>query len=76
MPSVFGHVGTEYATQVVVNNQAPTATFGNDGPVEEGQQATIFFTDQADSAGDLAAAVLAARVAGPYEGGRRDSRCE
>jgi hypothetical protein len=39
---------TEYTTGVAVNNVAPTATLGNNGPVNEGSPATISFSVQFD----------------------------
>jgi len=39
---------TEYTTVVTVNNVAPTATLGNNGPVAEGSPATISFSAQSD----------------------------
>jgi hypothetical protein len=47
---------TEKSGTVTVANVAPTATLGNDGPVVEGDDATIAFTGASDpSAGDSAA---------------------
>jgi hypothetical protein len=47
---------TEYTTTVVVNNVAPTAILGNNGPVNEGSPATITFSGQSDpSSTDTAA---------------------
>src|SRR5205823_7233794 len=47
---------TEYTTDVVVNDVAPTATLGNSGPIAEGGSATISFSNQFDpSAADVAA---------------------
>jgi hypothetical protein len=45
------------AVQIVaIANVAPTATFSNDGPVDEGSPATVSFSNQSDpSAGDTAA---------------------
>ncbi|MEX2307120.1 MAG: hypothetical protein WD738_05985 [Pirellulales bacterium] len=41
---------------VIVNNVAPTATLANNGPVDEGSGATVFFMDQFDpSTADTAA---------------------
>jgi len=34
--------------ELVVNNVAPTATFGNDGPVDEGSSFSLFLTDPFD----------------------------
>ena len=34
--------------ELIVNNVAPTATFDNDGPVDEGGAANVIFSDQAD----------------------------
>ena len=45
---------SEYTTDVVVDNLAPTATFGDSGPIDEGQQVTLSFTDQSDSDADMA----------------------
>ena len=39
---------TEYNTDVIVNNVAPTATLGNNGPVGEGSPAAVSFTNQFD----------------------------
>jgi Big-like domain-containing protein/PKD domain-containing protein len=45
-------------TVLTVENVAPTATFSNDGPVDEGSTATVTFAGQSDpSADDLAALV-------------------
>jgi hypothetical protein len=42
--------------QVSVNNVAPTATFSNNGPVDEGSPVTVSFSDQSDpSTADAAA---------------------
>ena len=38
----------EYTTDITVNNVAPTATLGNDGPVDEGSTGTVGFTDALD----------------------------
>jgi len=38
----------EYTTVVTVNNVAPTATFGNDGPKNEGSIVTVLFSNQDD----------------------------
>lgn len=41
---------------LVVNNVSPTATFGNDGPVEEGSAFSLLLTDPVDpSSADIAA---------------------
>jgi hypothetical protein len=42
---------TQYETDVVVNSVAPTATFANDGPIDEGSSATISFTNPLDPSG-------------------------
>jgi LPXTG-motif cell wall-anchored protein len=39
---------TDYMTDIVVTNVAPTATIGNNGPVAEGSTATVTFTGQSD----------------------------
>ncbi len=39
---------TEYSGSVTINNVAPTATFGNNGPVNEGSPATVSFSNQQD----------------------------
>jgi hypothetical protein len=39
---------SDYSTVVTVGNVAPTASLGNDGPIEEGGSATISFADQLD----------------------------
>ena len=39
---------SEYTTDVTVNNVAPTATLGNNGPVNEGSSATVSFTSPSD----------------------------
>jgi subtilisin-like proprotein convertase family protein len=39
---------TEYTTGVTVDNVAPTATLGNDGPMDEGSVGTISFSGQYD----------------------------
>lgn len=39
---------TEYTTEVVVNNVAPTADFGNDGPKDEGSAVTLSFSNVYD----------------------------
>ena len=39
---------TDYLTTVMVNNVAPTATLGNDGPKNEGSVVTVSFTNQYD----------------------------
>jgi hypothetical protein len=39
---------TDYTTQLVVNNVAPTATLSNDGPVNEGSVAHVSFGGQSD----------------------------
>lgn len=39
---------SEHATQVTVNNVAPTAALGNDGPVGEGGRATVSFSNAFD----------------------------
>jgi hypothetical protein len=39
---------TRYTTTVVVNNVAPTAALGNNGPINEGGTATISFSGQSD----------------------------
>ncbi len=39
---------TEYTTVVTVDNVAPTASLGNNGPVDEGSPATISFAGQLD----------------------------
>ncbi len=47
---------SEYTTVVHVNNVAPTADLGNDGPVDEGSPATVSFSNQFDpSSGDTTA---------------------
>jgi hypothetical protein len=47
---------SEYTTSVHVANVAPTATLANNGPIDEGDSATISFADQFDpSAADTAA---------------------
>ncbi|MEI7462506.1 MAG: hypothetical protein WCK15_24165, partial [Pirellula sp.] len=47
---------TDYDTVVLVNNVAPTATIGNNGPMNEGSPATVSLTIANDvSAADLAA---------------------
>ena len=38
----------EYTGSVTVNNVAPTATFSNNGPVDEGTAVTVSFADQSD----------------------------
>jgi hypothetical protein len=42
----------EYTTTVTVNNVNPTATLGNNGPVDEASPATVSFTGQADPSTD------------------------
>src|SRR5690606_31475361 len=37
-----------YQTTVEVTNVAPTATFANDGPVDEGRTAVVYFLDRGD----------------------------
>jgi hypothetical protein len=45
-----------YQATVLVNNVAPTATFGNNGPVNEGSSATVSFSNQYDpSSADMTA---------------------
>lgn len=44
--------------QITVANAPPTATFGNDGPIDEGGSATISFTDPSDSDADTAAGFM------------------
>src|SRR5207247_4705951 len=39
---------TEYTDSVTVNNVAPTATFGNDGPVDEGSSFHLSLTSPSD----------------------------
>ena len=39
---------TEYTTNLVVNNVAPTGTLGNNGPINEGGSATVSFSGQSD----------------------------
>src|SRR5205823_4027934 len=39
---------TEHTTDVVVHNVAPTATLSNDGPIDEGDSATVSFSGQFD----------------------------
>src|SRR5207253_4271313 len=39
---------TEYTASVTVNNVAPMATFGNNGPVNEGQSFTLSLTAPSD----------------------------
>ena len=47
---------TEYTGSVTVNNVAPTATFGNDGPVNEGTSFHLSLTSPSDpSSGDTTA---------------------
>jgi hypothetical protein len=47
---------SEYTTDVVVKNVAPTATLANTGPIDEGASATISFSSQSDpSSADTAA---------------------
>lgn len=47
---------TEYTDSVTINNVAPTATFGNNGPVDEGGPAMVSFSNQFDpSSVDIAA---------------------
>jgi hypothetical protein len=47
---------TEYTTEVAVDNVAPTADLGNDGPVDEASPATISFSSPLDpSAADTTA---------------------
>jgi hypothetical protein len=47
---------TEYTTEVIVNNVAPTATLSNNGPIDEGGSATISFSSPFDpSTADVAA---------------------
>src|SRR5207247_1100639 len=47
---------SEYTATVNVNSVPPTATLSNDGPVNEGSRATIYFTSQSDpSMADTAA---------------------
>jgi hypothetical protein len=47
---------SEYTTAVTVANVAPSATFANDGPVDEGSAATVSFSNQNDpSSADTAA---------------------
>src|SRR5207244_1112750 len=41
-------VVTEYTPTETVNKFAPTATFSNNGPVDEGSPATVSFTSQSD----------------------------
>lgn len=43
---------SEYLTTLVITNVAPAATFSNSGPVDEGNAATVSFTD-ADDASDI-----------------------
>jgi hypothetical protein len=64
---------TDYQTTVVVNNVAPTATFTNNGPVNEASAATVSFSGPSDpSSADTAAgfhysfALAAANLAGSY----------
>jgi hypothetical protein len=64
---------TDYQTTVVVNNVAPTATFSNNGPVNEASPATVSFASPSDpSQADTAAgfrysfALAAANLAGSY----------
>ncbi len=40
---------------ITITNAAPTATFSNNGPVDEGTSATVSFTNQSDSPEDMAA---------------------
>src|SRR5207302_8277882 len=42
----------DYTTVVTVNNVAPTATLGNNGPVNEGGPVTICFPNPSDVTGD------------------------
>lgn len=47
---------TEYTTEVIVNNVAPTATLSDNGPLDEGGSATISFSNPFDpSSADVAA---------------------
>jgi RHS repeat-associated protein len=47
---------TDYTTTVVVNNAAPTATFTNNGPVNEGSSVTTSFSGASDpSSSDISA---------------------
>jgi hypothetical protein len=39
---------SEYTTSVTVENVDPTATLGNNGPVDEGSPATVSFSEQSD----------------------------
>jgi peptidoglycan/xylan/chitin deacetylase (PgdA/CDA1 family) len=53
-PTVYGRIfdkdggSSDYSTVVTVNNLVPTATLSNNGPVNEGDPATISFTGQFD----------------------------
>ena len=47
---------SEYTTPITVNNVNPTATFSNDGPVDEGSTAIVSFSEQFEpSSADTAA---------------------
>ena len=51
-----GAAGNTATQTVVVANVAPTATLGNNGPVDEGSPVSVSFSDQSDpSAGDTTA---------------------
>ncbi len=39
----------DYTTTVTVNNAAPSATFGNNGPVDEGSSVTVSFSNGSDA---------------------------
>ena len=43
-----GGESAEYSASVTVNNVAPTATFGNNGPVNEGSNIMLSLTDPSD----------------------------
>jgi hypothetical protein len=42
----------DYSTDVVVNNVAPSATLGNNGPISEGGSATVSFASSSDPSPD------------------------
>ena len=50
-----GGVGETTAT-VIVANVAPAGSLGNDGPVDEGSQASVSFSGQSDPSADDTAA--------------------
>ncbi len=60
--TVFGRIfdkdggSTDYTTVVQVNNVAPTATLGNNGPINEGSSAVVSFSGASDPSSDDTAA--------------------